>query len=116
MKLPRICIRITEPWSFGEERAWKPLIGVIVARTIADGTEKFLVRLEEETAFEGGKSRFLVGSSRTVHDIVPKDGADKPILCSYTFIPAERAESPDPFDLSWWRGGGAFIGDMAMLG
>lgn len=34
------------------------------------------------------------------------------ILCSFMRIPPEQVKSKNPFDISWWRGGGTFIGDI----
>jgi hypothetical protein len=35
--------------------------------------------------------------------------------CAVTWIPKERFESTKPFDLSWWRGGGAAITDVELI-
>jgi hypothetical protein len=35
------------------------------------------------------------------------------ISCSFTGISRARAESDNPLDLKWWRGGLYFMGDLA---
>jgi len=34
--------------------------------------------------------------------------------CAVTCIPRDRYDAAKPFDLSWWRGGGAGIGDVIL--
>jgi hypothetical protein len=34
--------------------------------------------------------------------------------CGITCIPKDRYNPAKPFDLSWWRGGGAAIGDLVL--
>lgn len=34
--------------------------------------------------------------------------------CAVTCVPTERHDPARPFDLSWWRGGGAIIADLVL--
>ena len=34
--------------------------------------------------------------------------------CSVTWVPEEKYDPNNPFDLSWWRGGGAAITDLCI--
>jgi len=36
------------------------------------------------------------------------------LACALTFIPSDRFNARDPFNLSWWRGGGASISEIAL--
>lgn len=34
--------------------------------------------------------------------------------CAVTFVPRDRYDPEKPFDLSWWRGGGAALADLVL--
>lgn len=46
--------------------------------------------------------------NRNLNDIM--DG--NAVLCALTLVPDEKFDPSRPCDVSWWRGGGATIGDI----
>lgn len=39
----------------------------------------------------------------------------KMVLCAVTLVPQERFSPDHPFDLTWWRGGGAIVADVTLV-
>ena len=99
---------VTEPFAFEPERVY--------GRCVAEGEASLLVRLH--CVLESGQAHceFLVMSVRHVGPSLQDMANGNVVTVGVTGISAERAQSPDPFDLSWWRGGGiTLIGDARIV-
>ena len=64
---------------------------------------------------EGFNYEYLIASPRHVGNSFDKLLRGEGLLCSILRLPPERITFKDPFDTSWWRGGGSFIGDVIPL-
>lgn len=108
-----IKLQIVEPWELAEE-ATAVLVADIVPVESADA-ETRLLRLRTPLRTSDREIEYLVASVR--HDgtswahLVP--GAV--IAANAIGVSAEHATGPNPLDLSWWRGGGAFVVDIEVV-
>jgi hypothetical protein len=113
----RVLIRLSDPWDLGESFGWEPLGAEIVA--IRDNAEcgALLLRLENPFIYKDVRCEYFVATPRhegtSVQDMVTRKS---PVLCGITCVSEDRLEAEDPFDLSWWRGGVAGIGDVTVTG
>lgn len=62
-----------------------------------------------EVAFE-----FAVARARLERDDLETLFRKGVLGCGVTCIPPDRYDPAKPFDLSWWRGGGAAIADVVL--
>jgi hypothetical protein len=117
-------ILISEPWELGESMSWRALVGQIEAigtgRRSAAGASfdpTIMVRVQEPFAYRDQICEWLVGSPRYEDETA---SAKSQLADGQTFnfvrIPAERAQSSDPLDITWWRGGVALIGKVRLVG
>ena len=74
-----------------------------------------LARLQEPLWHDGAPISHVVVQVRHESDGFCDLKLGRKYLRNVTAIPAERAASGNPLDLSWWRGGPAAITDMAIL-
>lgn len=74
-----------------------------------------LARLLEPLWHEGAPITHVVVQVRHESDDFCDLRAGQKYFCNVTAIPAARAASENPLDLSWWRGGPAVMTDMAIL-
>ena len=58
--------------------------------------------------------RFAVAQARLECDRLVELLTRGRLGCALTAVPEERFDPLRPFDLSWWRGGGAEIGDVVL--
>ena len=74
--------------------------------------KEIIIKLLTPFNYEGVDYEFLIASSRHEGNSFDKLLQGDGLLCSLMRIPPEQLKSDNPFDTSWWRGGGAFIGDV----
>jgi hypothetical protein len=88
-----------------------PMRGVVVdvaGETIALQLESALMTLSGECASH------LVATIRHESNGVSDITDGKTVMCGFILVPASRFRSHNPCDVSWWRGGGAAIGDLRL--
>jgi len=113
MKTTLVEIKVSDPWELGESIIWQPLHGEIVCVVSNKLGGGALIRLHESLNYLGAKWDYLIASPR--HHGVEIIGIEngKSVGCGVTGITEAQAKSDAPFDLSAWRGGLAFIGDVS---
>ena len=113
----KVEIRISDPWELGDARSWEPLPGTIIKVQGAQSSrdEGILIRLQEPLQYKEVDCEYFAANPRLVGGTFEQLLAGKDVFSDVTRIPPERAHSDDPFDLSWWRGGVAIIGNVAPI-
>jgi len=112
MSNARLTITVSDPWEFGEALKWRPLQGELLRLVNDERGGQALVKLDEPFEYGGTVCCYLIASPRHVGAEMATLSAGKTVLCGVTGISEQQAESSNPFDLSTWRGGIAFIGDV----
>jgi hypothetical protein len=60
----------------------------------------------------GTECGHLVASARHANTSLDDILSGKPAPCALTLVPLDKFDPLNPCDVSWWRGGGAVIGDI----
>ncbi len=107
-----ISITISDPWDVGEALNWQTIRGVLLQTADADHGGKILVRFDHDINYRGSAYRYAVGAPYLEGRHVTEIEAGKSVGCALTGISEEQAESSNPMDISKWRGGFAFVGDV----
>lgn len=98
---------VSDPWEFVTEHGSGPF-GATVVRVGPNSwkseSEALLVRLDGPLAFQGVPCEYFVASPRHATATIASLGSGAEVSCGLTRVSAEAANSPDPFDLSRWRG------------
>jgi hypothetical protein len=108
-----IRIAVSEPWDFGEAISWHEQLGSLVRVETEDGREIGLILLISELTYMGRTWSYLLvfprsdGMSLSAVD----NGASVP--CNFVGLAEETVETTLSEVLQRWRGGLAFIGDLA---
>jgi len=93
------------------------LFGATVAAVIrAVDTDALSLLLELELPAQIGSRtyRFAIARPRLERDDLGTLLGSGSLGCSIVCVPHDRYDRARPFDLSWWRGGGAAIGDLVL--
>ena len=108
----RITIQLSEPWDLGQALSWQPLVAHILAAKPDEKDGVLLLQLEQPFVIGETQCEYFVARPR--HKGVKIDAllTGSAILCALTRIPPDRLHVADPFDLGWWRGGVACIGEL----
>jgi len=106
MNTTPITISISDPWDVGEALGWPTLRGVLLAFKHGDEGGSALVRLTQPVTFGGVQWHHLIASPRHVCDVIADIETEKGVTCNCIGISDGQAASDQPFDVSWWRGGG----------
>jgi len=112
MKPIPVSIGVSEPWEIGESTNWLPIKGEVLRVGAWRNRDSALVKLEVPIKHRYGEYEFAVATPRLEGQRVDEIVAGTTISASFVGISAEQARSADPFDISGWRGGLAFIGDI----
>jgi len=72
----------------------------------------WLVELVDPISIQDTEYRYLVVNARHEGKELGVSKTGKAVPCNMTRIPAARARTDNPCDLSWWRGGHAMIGTI----
>jgi hypothetical protein len=80
---------------------------------IANDARALSLTLSKPMLLPNGKAcshlvAYVRHENRTLNEIM--DG--RAVLCALTLVPDEKFDPKKPCDVSWWRGGGAAIGDI----
>jgi hypothetical protein len=110
---------VSDPWEFGTAHGTGPFPATVLAvgaKHRDPRTDAVLVRLTPPLVHDGVPVEYLIATPRLEGADVKALAAGQPVDAALTRIPAERAQSGDPFDLSWWRGGLGLIGRLEPAG
>ncbi|MBN2423477.1 MAG: hypothetical protein JXR46_07880 [Calditrichaceae bacterium] len=103
-----VYIMISDPWEFGSHFGCGPFKCII--KSTKDN--KILLQLFEAIEYNKTTIEFLIAQSRYGFDIYDELIKEKNPVTSFTRISKSAYESSNPFDLSSWRGGLAFLGTL----
>jgi hypothetical protein len=110
---------VSDPWEFETETGTGKMtakvlqIGREILQPGNEGSISLLLHVVQPVKYKGVICEFFVASPRhSGKDFTLLDKMAVP--CAFTLIPPERAESNNPFDLSWWRGGIGLIGGLGL--
>lgn len=106
----KLLFTVSEPWAFEDDNGFCSF-------------EVEVMAVEGDSLFLQGSQKVRIGSSEYDSFICSprleggsisqlKNKLD--LWCSSTALPQDKANSTNPFDLSWWRGGGALIGSLSV--
>lgn len=109
-----LLIKLSDPWDLGESFGWRPLAAEVVAARVDDEGGALLVRMKSPFIYKDVRCEYFVAAPRHEDSSVEDLTAGRPVLCAITRVPEDRLKAEDPFDLSWWRGGVAGIGEVAI--
>lgn len=104
----RVCLTVSDPWDFCTEHGSGPFYGTIlkVGRNPWDTqTDALLIQLIPPINYMKTLCEYFISSPRTKNDSVSNLLNCSEINCGLVQISSAHANSQDPFDLSWWRGG-----------
>ncbi len=109
-----VSIMVSDPWDWGTEFGCGPFSAVILRWKYNQQAKatSILLRLSEPKIFEGVNCEYFLASTRLEGSHLKDITQGKEVGCALTRIPVEQANSDEPFDLSWWRGG---VGLMASI-
>ena len=111
----RISIMLSDPWDLGEALKWQPLRGELLEMTPDEHGGKVLIRLDEDVSYRDSVCRYLVASPRYKGSQIAELLTGKKVSCGITGISDDQAKSSAAMDISNWRGGLAFIGDIESI-
>jgi hypothetical protein len=88
-----------------------PIPGTIIGCT----NNAIAVRLEFSLMLPNHvEAAYLVASIRHENKSLMEINSGQQVLCALTPVPTANFDPAKPCDLSWWRGGGAAIGDIVL--
>lgn len=105
----KVAVSLSDPWEMGEALGWPTLTGTVVHR----GSNAWLLELDQPFTFSETQYRFLVASARH-HGSSLESSESGEVSCNLVRTDPGCVTGKDPCDLSWWRGGGAMIGSIAV--
>lgn len=79
---------------------------------VSQTEQALFLEFDSPLEIEGKRYRYAIASSRLERDDLTTLLQKGSILCGVTWVPEERFNEQQPFDLSWWRGGAAAITDV----
>ncbi len=103
---------LSEPWDLGEALKWQPLRGELLQVTHDDHGGKALIELNKSISYRGSVCRYVVASPRNKGSEIGELQNGKKVSCAITGLSDEQAKSIAAMDISNWRGGVAFVGDV----
>lgn len=80
--------------------------------SVDESSRRFLLLLNSPIEISGTIFTHAVASSRLARDDLASILVNHVLGCSIIFIPQDRLNPSQPFDVSWWRGGGAVVADV----
>ena len=111
----RVKVVLVDPWDLVTTAGSGPF-GASIAKSGLNqiGRATMLVRLDKPFMLSGDKYHYFVATARHENSSLEDLERNLTITCNLIRIPSDRAEGSNPFDLSWWRGGGAAIADLSL--
>ncbi len=83
---------------------------VILAKEI--NRQAIIIKLDSPFNYESHYYEYIIAFPRHRNNLIGSLSNNERVFCSLMRLPPEIVNSKDPFDTSWWRGGGAFLGDV----
>lgn len=111
MQDKKIEIIVSDPWEFGTIHGTGPFLAEVLKEK---DNEALLIKLDKALEFEQVQCQYFVASPRLEGDSISDIPRGKTVGCNLTRITKEHANSADPFDLSWWRGGVGLIASLSI--
>lgn len=111
----QVFVIVSEPWDFVDGHTTGPFLAHVLAvgkDCWSPSSDAVLIRLASPMSYKDAHCEYLIASPRYKDGDLSALAAGIVVHCGLTVIPPERVASSDPFDLSWWRGGAAFIGTL----
>jgi hypothetical protein len=103
-----IYIMISEPWEFGSQFGCGPF----KCKVRSIDKNKMLIQFVNAIEYKKILIEYLVAQPRYNVDIIEELENGNTPEASFTRISKSDSEKDDPFDLSSWRGGIAFLGTL----
>lgn len=111
----RVYIRLSDPWDLGKALGWRQLEGSIVNIKFDDGLPvSVLVKLSESFNYKDTDCEYFIVSKRLKDGDFGAFAHGSALFSAMTRIPSSQVSADDPFDLSYWRGGVAIIGEIEL--
>ena len=95
----------------GPGEGFKGALGVL--RDV-DNSVQALLELAPSVQIDGINYKFAIAQPRLERDTLTDLLHTKLLSCAVTFVPDDRFNPKNAFDLTWWRGGAAFILDVRL--
>lgn len=112
MKPLLISITVSDPWDVGEAVNWQPIEGHLLQMENDAHGGQALIKFDGSISYRGSVYRYAVASPRLEGHQIAELNAGKMVCSALTGISDHQAESSSPLDISNWRGGLAFVGDI----
>ena len=103
---------VSDPWELtASDGSVRFPARVVQAMTFASGAdeERVVIEFRDPVEWHGDSFRFFVAQHRHRAGLAEELVRGRSVECGLTAVSEERASSPDPFDVSWWRGGLAVV-------
>jgi hypothetical protein len=112
----KIDIVLVDPWDFVTVNGSGPFVADVLqfGHDSSTKTPALLLELHLPLKCAAEECKFFMATARHDGVALAELETGKRIVCNLTVIPEEKAKSPNPFDLSWWRGGTAVIADLSL--
>lgn len=83
---------------------------------VANEGRSVSIKLSSPARLSNGKEySHLVAAVRHENRTIKDAMSGKHVLCALILVPSEKFDPTKPCDVSWWRGGGASIGDICAV-
>lgn len=112
-------LTFSDPWDFVTENGAGPFLGKILQLGQSfwnKDNSAVLLKLTRPISFHDTVYEYMIASPRLESDAIEGWGQGSILGCNLIGLPPERLDPEDPFNLSWWRGGGTFIGSLKVIG
>lgn len=112
-----VTIVVSDPWDFGTAHGTGPFAAKVLKVGRDDnvpGGYSMLLQLNTPLHYRDLSCEFVVASPRSERGSFDFLTEGAGVDCNLTRIPEDRAASPNPLDLSWWRGGVALLGTLRL--
>ncbi len=110
-----LSITVSDPWEFVTEHGSGPLEATVIEEALnAEAPEgnALLLKLLAPINHAATICEYFVAAERSSGDRFSDLLRGRAVNCGLTRISRERAQSANPFDLSWWRGGLALLASL----
>jgi hypothetical protein len=111
----KVSIVISDPWDFITEQGEGPINGKIIkvgANSWIQGQDAILIQIDTTLKFKGVYCDYFIATARHESESTAALKDSSVIVCNFARVPSDKANSNNPFDLSWWRGGIALVGTL----
>jgi hypothetical protein len=109
-----VVIKLSDPWDLGETLHWKPLRALVFLVDNTTTPSRLILRLTDPFEYKRIPCEYFVATPRHEGGVLTDLLSRKSVFCALTRIPETRLQTEDPFDLAWWRGGPALVGELEL--